>query len=90
MLTEQLQAEQERQRQYDERTALMDGAESKPKLGERTKQGLFGMIGSLARVTSSFLVFLALIALLIMFFIIGSLVGDDMSRLIGSFLRQFD
>ena len=90
MLTEQLQAEQERQLRYDERLVPMDGVESKPNLGERIKQGLFGMIGSLARVTSGFLVFLALIALLIMIFIIGWLVGDDVNGLIGSFLRQFD
>ena len=84
MLAEQMQAEQERQRQYQ---ALI-GAEHRQGFVERTRRGLFGAIGSMVRVTSGALMFVVILALLVMIFVVGFLVGGDALRLIDSFLRQ--
>ena len=86
MLAEQLQAEQERQRQYE---ALI-GAEKSPGFVERTRRGLLSAIGSAARVTSGALMVFVILALLTMIFVVGFLVGGDALMLIRSFLGQLN
>ena len=86
MLAEQLRAEQELQRQYE----ATIGAENRPGFAERARVWLLGAIDSVARVTSGALVFFVLVALLVMIFVAGFLVGGDVLLLIRSFLAQLD